>query len=83
MILEVKGRSLEELEELFSKRISTFKFPSYKTESYGAQLTVAEHIAARGEHGEKGPLVVEGLEIDPIVTEITVGVVQKEDEKMV
>jgi len=80
MVPEVKGRSLEELDELFGKRISTFKFESYKTESFGAQLTVAEHIAANGEHSGKGPMVLEGLEVDASIVEISAGGGGKEDD---
>lgn len=35
---ETKGRNLEELDELFEKKISTWKFRSYKTTGFGAML---------------------------------------------
>lgn len=79
MVPEVKGRSLEELDELFGKRISTFKFASCETESYGAQLTVAEHIAATGEHSGKGLMVLEGLDVDTNVVQINAGNDEKAD----
>jgi len=39
---ELKGRSLEELDELFQKKISVFKFGKYQTEGVGAQIRIIE-----------------------------------------
>lgn len=46
---ELKGRSLEELDELFEKRVNVFRFGSCETFGYGARLTMVEAMTARGE----------------------------------
>lgn len=46
MLPEMKGRSLEELDEIFEKGVSVWKFGSYVGDSYGARLTQVEAAAA-------------------------------------
>lgn len=53
---ELKGRSLEELDELFEKRVSVFDFGKYQASGYGARLTKVEEMLAHGE-------VTEGVEV--------------------
>ncbi|KAL4749563.1 general substrate transporter [Aspergillus terricola var. indicus] len=45
VVPELKGRSLEELDELFENKVSTLMFSKYQCSGYGAQLTVAEDVA--------------------------------------
>ncbi|KAL4882168.1 general substrate transporter [Aspergillus karnatakaensis] len=45
VVPELKGRSLEELDELFENKVSTLNFSKYQSSGYGAQLTVAEEVA--------------------------------------
>lgn len=47
---ELKGRSLEELDELFENKVPTLKFTSYVCVGYGAQLTLAEEVAHMDHH---------------------------------
>lgn len=53
---ELKGRSLEELDELFEKRIGVFAFGKYKATGYGARITQVEEMIARGE-------IMEGVDV--------------------
>lgn len=46
---ELKGRSLEELDEMFARRIPTRKFGDYVSLSTGANVTKAQDIAAESE----------------------------------
>ncbi|KAL3463482.1 hypothetical protein BJX64DRAFT_287231 [Aspergillus heterothallicus] len=45
VVPELKGRSLEELDELFENSVPTLKFSKHECSGYGAQLTVAEEVA--------------------------------------
>lgn len=53
LLPELKGRSLEELDELFEKKIGVFQFGKYETTGYGARLTKVEDMIAYGDvtHG--------------------------------
>lgn len=62
---ELKGRSLEELDELFEKRVGVFEFGKYQTTGYGARLTKIEDMVAHGEVTE-GLEVPEGLEVSSV-----------------
>jgi MFS transporter, SP family, sugar:H+ symporter len=42
---ELKGRTLEELDELFQKHVSVFEFKTYQTTGAGATLAVIEGMA--------------------------------------
>lgn len=42
---ETGKRSLEELDELFDKRVPTLKFGKYNTSGFGAQLAEIEGVA--------------------------------------
>lgn len=42
---ELKGRTLEELDELFQKRVNVFEFGRYQTTGAGATLAVIEGMA--------------------------------------
>lgn len=46
---ELKGRSLEELDELFQRRVSTWKFKSYRCSGIGSQITKIQDENAGGE----------------------------------
>lgn len=50
---ELKGRSLEELDEMFARRIPTRKFGDYVSTSTGADVTKAQNIAAEVEEGTR------------------------------
>lgn len=39
---ELKGRSLEELDEMFQKKVGVFKFKKFQTEGVGAQIRIIE-----------------------------------------
>lgn len=58
---ELKNRSLEELDELFQKRVSVFKFGSYKTDGIGSWITTVEHKGTGAE-------VLDGKEVGHIGT---------------
>ncbi|KAL4963270.1 sugar porter family MFS transporter [Aspergillus stella-maris] len=68
MVPELKGRSLEEVDELFEKGVSTLKFGSYVCSGVGAGVTVLEGVKGddvdvdgMGEGG-KG-VAVKGVEV--------------------
>jgi len=63
---EVKGRSLEEIDELFQHRVTVKQFPKYETVS-----AIRAHEAA-----------LHGLGLDNKRAATTVEVVQKEDSKV-
>ena len=42
---ETKGRSLEELDELFQSRVRPWKSKSWKATGLGAQITTVENVA--------------------------------------
>ncbi|RDW59301.1 sugar porter family MFS transporter [Aspergillus mulundensis] len=63
VVPELKGRSLEELDELFENRVSTLKFQRYECQGYGSRLTMAENVA-HDESARKEFLKVEGVEVD-------------------
>lgn len=46
---EMKGRSLEELDEMFNAKITVFKFRSYKCTGIGARITEIQDKNAGGE----------------------------------
>lgn len=60
MLPETKGRSLEELDELFEKGVSTWKFGSYKTSGFGAMI---EGRADGKDMDEEGSIDVKGAEV--------------------
>jgi hypothetical protein len=60
MLPETKGRSLEELDELFEKGVSTWKFGSYKTTGFGAMI---EGRADGKDMDEEGSIDVKGAEV--------------------
>jgi len=45
---EMKDRALEELDEMFAKGVSTFKFGSFQTEGLGAAIIGVERSEADG-----------------------------------
>jgi SP family sugar:H+ symporter-like MFS transporter len=45
MLPELKGRTLEEMDELFQKHISVFEFGKYQTSGAGAHLAIIEGLA--------------------------------------
>ncbi|KAK8018673.1 hypothetical protein PG991_007863 [Apiospora marii] len=57
---ELKGRTLEELDEMFQKRVGVFAFGRYQTSGAGAQLRVVEALAL--DLGEEGKTVAEVTE---------------------
>ncbi|KAL4733205.1 general substrate transporter [Aspergillus similis] len=67
VVPELKGRSLEELDELFENKVSTLKFSKYHCSGYGAQLTVAEDVA----HSEsQSKNFIKGIEIKGTAVEV-------------
>lgn len=52
MLPEIKGRSLEEIDELFQKNISVWEFPRYEC----ASSTRAHEAAVREVRGTKEPV---------------------------
>ncbi|KAK8085298.1 hypothetical protein PG997_006569 [Apiospora hydei] len=50
---ELKGRTLEELDEMFQKRVGVFAFGKYQTTGAGAQLRVVEALAVELGENEK------------------------------
>lgn len=61
MIPELKGRSLEELDELFEKKVSVWRFGSYQTEGLGAQVRQLEGI---GKDVDLASKYIHGLELE-------------------
>ncbi|KAH8678260.1 putative transporter [Xylariales sp. PMI_506] len=59
---ELKGRSLEELDELFQKGISVFEFGKFQGTGAGATLTVIEAMAHDADTKEAALIAEEGLE---------------------
>jgi MFS transporter, SP family, sugar:H+ symporter len=60
---ETRGRSLEELDELFAAKVSVWRFSSYKATGAGAQLAEVEHAMAHGGHGlERNVKVIEAMD---------------------
>ncbi|KAK6423957.1 hypothetical protein LTR81_003344 [Elasticomyces elasticus] len=60
MLPELKGRALEELDEMFEKNVSVFQFGTFVTEGWGAQIARAEENAAAKDHAT----IVHGVEPD-------------------
>jgi len=69
MIPEMKGRALEELDEMFEKNVSVFRFGTFKTEGFGAQLAEAEQIAASKDY--KLAKVIDGVDTGELALEYT------------
>lgn len=61
MLPELKGRALEELDEMFEKNVSVFRSGTFITEGIGAQIAEAEQIAALKDHA-KASKVIDGVE---------------------
>ncbi|KAL4809091.1 general substrate transporter [Aspergillus unguis] len=61
---ELKGRSLEELDELFENRVSTFRFQKYECRGYGSRLTVTEGVAVENSKGSGKGLNKDEVEIE-------------------
>ncbi|KAF7185541.1 Major facilitator-type transporter ecdD [Pseudocercospora fuligena] len=61
---EMSGRSLEELDELFEKRVNVWKFKKYKTEGIGAEVTALEAGRTTGIDVDSKVLV--GVEVNPV-----------------
>lgn len=53
---EMKGRALEELDEMFGQRVSTFKFGTFETEVLGAQIVGVQRSG--GAHDAKSAVKV-------------------------
>ena len=63
---EVKGRSLEEIDELFQNRVSVRDFPKYECVSSEKAKEIASKIAQGGESpigDEKKPIVTRTEEV--------------------
>ncbi|KAH8690616.1 general substrate transporter [Talaromyces proteolyticus] len=56
---ELKGRSLEELDEMFNARVSVWNFHSYKCSGIGAKITEIQDKNAKGE--DVGAKLLEGV----------------------
>ena len=68
---EMSKRSLEELDELFEKRVSVWKFRKFRTEGVGAELTALEAGVKTKEDLEmQGAKVLVGVEVTPVESEI-------------
>lgn len=64
---EMSKRSLEELDELFEKRVSVWKFRKFRTEGVGAELTALEAGVKTKEDLEmQGAKVLVGVEVTPV-----------------
>jgi MFS transporter, SP family, sugar:H+ symporter len=59
---ELKNRTLEELDELFQKRVGVFEFAKYQTTGAGASLAVIEGMAHQVDEKTAAMIVEEGLE---------------------
>ncbi|KAI1841937.1 hypothetical protein JX265_013052 [Neoarthrinium moseri] len=59
---ELKGRTLEELDELFQKHINVFEFGKYETTGAGATLAVIEGMAHQVDEKTAAIIAEEGLE---------------------
>lgn len=67
---EMSRRSLEELDELFEKRVSVWKFRKFRTEGVGAELTALEAGVKTAEDVEMhGAKVLVGVEVRPVESE--------------
>ena len=65
MLPEMKGRSLEEIDELFEKRVPLRQFPRYECEcTQNAHNLVAEMVACEGSHPDD--LVTAGGQDKPV-----------------
>lgn len=60
---EMSGRSLEELDELFEKRVSVWKLRGFKTDGIGAEVTALESAAAAEIVGGK---ILVGVEVKAV-----------------
>ncbi|KAK3631662.1 hypothetical protein LTR56_016769 [Elasticomyces elasticus] len=63
MLPELKGRALEELDEMFEKNVSVFQFSTFQTEGWGAQIARAEQVAAAKGHAREAS-IIDGVEPD-------------------
>lgn len=61
---EMSGRSLEELDELFEKRVNVWKFKKFKTEGIGAEVTALEAGRTTGIDVDSKVLV--GVEVNTV-----------------
>jgi hypothetical protein len=46
---EMRGRALEELDEMFEQRVSTFKFSTFETEGLGAEIVGVQRGSSTGD----------------------------------
>lgn len=67
---EMSGRSLEELDELFEKNVSVWKFGKFRTSGIGAEVTALE--SADASKVVEGKVLV-GVEVQPVGEEIDDG----------
>ncbi|KAF2161653.1 hypothetical protein M409DRAFT_28049 [Zasmidium cellare ATCC 36951] len=65
---EMSGRSLEELDELFEKRVSVWRFRGFRTEGIGAEVTALE-VAGKDAVAVEGKVLV-GVEVQAAGEEI-------------
>jgi SP family sugar:H+ symporter-like MFS transporter len=63
---EMRGRALEELDEMFGQRVSTFKFGTFETEGLGAEF-VGVHRGGGADDSESS------VKVMPIVNPKSVG----------
>ncbi|KAI0481289.1 putative transporter [Xylariaceae sp. FL0804] len=54
MVPELKGRSLEELDELFNEKVAARRFKSYVAHGVGARITEVQNANADTKHASKG-----------------------------
>ncbi|KAL3475235.1 general substrate transporter [Aspergillus californicus] len=57
VVPELKGRSLEELDELFENKVETLKFSKYQSQGYGAELTLVEGVALETDEAARGEIL--------------------------
>jgi SP family sugar:H+ symporter-like MFS transporter len=60
---EMKDRALEELDEMFARGVSTFKFGAFQTEGLGAEIVGIERSEAGGSEPVK---VVHALDVQAV-----------------
>lgn len=60
---ETGSRNLEELDELFQKKVSVWKFSKYQTSGYGAQLAEIEIEGHSGDPGQEKHMSVDVAQV--------------------
>lgn len=74
---EMSGRSLEELDELFEKKVSVWKFRKFVTDGIGSEVTALESGKVGIDGNEK---ILYGVEVTDVEDESNVLEAQKKQE---